>query len=90
MDLRSGECNAVSLYGLCCSVNGSVCFMCCVFDSVVNCLVKQFPICLGVFAILLLNVMGLFSVAAGALLDIPCMGVVGGRLGTGSGMVMCC
>ena len=33
-DLRSGECNVVSLYVLCCPVNGSVCFMCCVFDSV--------------------------------------------------------
>ena len=39
----------------------------------VNCLVKQFAICLGVFAILLLNVMDLFSVAGGALLDRPCM-----------------
>ena len=33
----------------------------------VNCLVKQFAICLGVFVILLLSVVG------GALLDIPCM-----------------
>ena len=32
----------------------------------VNCLVKQFAICLGVFAVLLLNVMDLFSVAVGA------------------------
>ena len=32
--LRSGECNVVSLYVLCCPVNGSVCFVCCVFDSV--------------------------------------------------------
>ena len=49
--------------------------MCCVFDSVcvVNCLVKQFTICLDVFDILLLNVMDLFSVAGGALLDRPCM-----------------
>ena len=39
----------------------------------VNCLVNQFSICLGVFAILLLNVMDLLSVVAGALLDIPCM-----------------
>ena len=31
MDLRSGECNVVSLYVLCCPVNGSVCF---VFDGV--------------------------------------------------------
>ena len=28
------ECNVVSLYVLCCHVNGSVCFVCCVFDSV--------------------------------------------------------
>ena len=39
----------------------------------VNCLVKQFAICLGVFVILLLNVMELLSVVGGALLDIPCM-----------------
>ena len=39
----------------------------------VNCLVKQFSICLGLFAILLLNVMDLFSVTGGALLDGPCM-----------------
>ena len=42
MDLRSGECNVVSLYVLCCPVNGSVC------------LLKQFAISLGVFVILLL------------------------------------
>ena len=38
-----------------------------------NCLVKQFAMCLGVVAILLLNVMGVFSVGGGALLDRPCM-----------------
>ena len=38
-----------------------------------NCLVKQFAICLGVFVILLLNVMDLLSVVGGALLDRPCM-----------------
>ena len=32
----------------------------------VNCLVKQFAMCLGVVAILLLNVMELFSVCGGA------------------------
>ena len=32
--MRSGECNVVSLYVLCCPVNGSVCFVCCVFHSV--------------------------------------------------------
>ena len=50
--------------------NESVCFVCCVF---MNCLVKQFAICLDVFVILLLNVMELLSVVGGALLDRPCM-----------------
>ena len=70
LDLRSSECDVVSLYVLCCSVNVSVCFVCCVF---VNCLVKQFEMCLGVVAILLLNVMDVFSVCGGALLDRPCI-----------------
>ena len=39
----------------------------------VNCLLKQFTICLGVVVILLLNVMEVFSVGGGALLDRPCM-----------------
>ena len=39
----------------------------------VNCLVKQFPICLGVVVILLLNVIEVFSVCGAALLDRPCM-----------------
>ena len=39
----------------------------------VNCLVTQFAMCLGVVAILLLNVMEVFTVCGGALLDRPCM-----------------
>ena len=39
----------------------------------VTCLVKQFAICLGVFVILLLNVMELLCVVGGALLNRPCM-----------------
>ena len=39
----------------------------------VNCLVKQFAMCLGVVAILLLNVMDMFSVCGGGLLDRPSM-----------------
>ena len=39
----------------------------------VNCLVKQFAMCVGVVAILLLNVMDVFSVCGGALLDRPCL-----------------
>ena len=55
LNLRSGKCNAVSLYVLCC-----------VF-------VNLFAICLGVFVILLLNVIELLSVVGVALLDRPCM-----------------
>ena len=62
LDLRSSECDVVSLYVVCCSVNVSVCFVCCVFDSVCELLVTQFAMCLGVVAILLLNVMDVFSV----------------------------
>ena len=39
----------------------------------VNCLVKQFAMCLGVVAVLLLNVMDVFRVGGSALLDRPCM-----------------
>ena len=39
----------------------------------VNCMVRQFAICLGVVVILLLNVMEVFSVGGGALLDRPRM-----------------
>ena len=84
LDLRSSECDVVSLYVVCCSVNVYVCIVrskphaeslvcvvvCCVF---VNCLVKEFAMCLGVVAILLLNVMDVFSVCGGALLDRPCI-----------------
>ena len=37
-----------------------------------SCLVKQFDICVGVVVILLLNIMVLFIVGGGALLDRPC------------------
>ena len=35
----------------------------------VNCLMKQLAMCVGVVAVLLLNVMDVFSVCGGALLD---------------------
>ena len=60
LDLRSSECDVVSLYVVCLTV-------------FVNCLVKQFAMCLSVVAVLLLNVMDVFSVCGGALLDRPCM-----------------
>ena len=47
-DLSCGDCDVISLYFMCCSVNGSVCLVCCLF---VNCLVKQFAICLSVVVI---------------------------------------
>ena len=49
-----------------------VLFVACV-TVFVNCLVKQFAMCLGVVAVLLLNVMDVCSVGGSALLDIPCM-----------------
>ena len=39
----------------------------------VNCLVQQFAMCLGVVAILLLNVMDVFSACGGTRLDRSCM-----------------
>ena len=67
--MRSDECNVVSLY-VCISLS-MVLFVLCVtcLTVFVNSLVKQFAICLGVFVILLLNVMELLSVVGGALLD---------------------
>ena len=58
---------------MCCSVNGSVCLACCVFDSVVNCLVKQLVVYLGAVVILFLNVREVFSMGGGAMLD-TCLG----------------
>ena len=58
---------------MCCSVNVSVCFVCCVLDSVCELFGEKFAMCAGVVAILLLNVMDVFSVCGGALLDRPCM-----------------
>ena len=52
-----------------CSVGVSVCLVC--LTVFVNCLVEQFA--MGVVAILLLNVMDVFSVGKGAMLDRPCM-----------------
>ena len=53
---------------MCCSVNVSVCLVCCVL---VNCLLKQFAICLGVVAVLLLNVMDVFSVGGETVYGLP-------------------
>ena len=69
------------------SPRGPMCFRCLIFNLsgpcellyvacltvFVNCLVKQYAMCVAVVAILLLNVMDVFSVCGGALLDRPCM-----------------
>ena len=58
---------------MCCSVNGSVCLVCCVFNSVCESLLKKWAICLDVVVILFLNVIEVFSVCGGDLLDRPSM-----------------
>ena len=62
---------------LCCSVNVSVCLVCCVLDSVCELFgetIRNVFVCGCCFVdVLLLNVMDGFSVGGGALLDIPCM-----------------
>ena len=68
--MSCGEYNGISLYAMCCSVNGSVCFVCCVSDSV--CELFGETIC-NTFECGCLNVMVWFSEVGGAILDIPCL-----------------
>ena len=73
---RNGVVVSVMLYPCMFSVALSMdLFVLCVacLTVFVNCFFKPFAICLGMVVILLLNVMVLFSVVGGALLDIPCM-----------------
>ena len=69
LDLSCGECDVISLDFMCFSVRSWICLSC-VF---VNGLMKQFAICWGVVVISLLNVMEVFNVDGGGLLDRPCM-----------------
>ena len=75
LDLSCSECDVMSL-------NFCVALLIYLFVLVVACLtvsvnflLKQFAMCVGVVAVLLLNVMDVFSVGGGggALLDRPCM-----------------
>ena len=71
LNLTYGECYVISLY-FCVSLLVYLFVLCVAYLTVfVNCLVKQFAMCLGAVAILLLNVMDVFSVGGGALLDRP-------------------
>ena len=65
LDLRSSECDVVSLYVALLMCLFVLCVAC--LPVFVNCLKKM---CLGVVAILLLNVMDVFSVCGGALCSI--------------------
>ena len=56
-----------------CSVNVYACLVCCVFDSVCKLFGERIRNILRVVAVLLLNVMEVFSVGGGALLHRPCM-----------------
>ena len=60
--MSCGECDIISLYCMCCSVNGSVCLVCCVFDSVCGLFGETIRNMFGVAVILLLNVLEVFSV----------------------------
>ena len=63
-------CDVISLYFMCCSVNGSVWLLCVAcLTAFVNFFVTQFAICLGVVVILLFNVMEVFCLGGCALLD---------------------
>ena len=71
--MSCSECDVISLY-FCVALLMYlfVLFVACL-TVFVNCLVKQFAMCLGVVAVLLLNVMDVFSLGGGALLDRQCM-----------------
>ena len=58
---------------MCCSVNGSVCLVCSLFDSICELFGETIRNMFGCGCYLLLNVMQVFSVCGGALLDRPCM-----------------
>ena len=66
-------CNVISLYVF--AALSMDLFILCVacLTVIVNCLEKQFAMCLSVVVILLLNVMELFSLVGGNMLDISCM-----------------
>ena len=73
MDLRSSECDVVTLYGVCWSVNVSVCFVCCVFDSVCELFGETIRNVFGRSCYFVVKCYGSVSVCDGALLDRPCM-----------------
>ena len=63
----------MSLELLCCSVNESVCLFCCVFDSVCELFGETIRNVFGCGCCFVADVMDVFSVGGGALLDRPSM-----------------
>ena len=73
LDLSFSECDVMSLYFFVSLLMYMfVLFVACL-TVIVNCLVKQFAMCLGVLTVLFCEAMDVFSVGGGALLDRPCM-----------------
>ena len=68
--MSCSECDVMSLYFLCCSVNVSDCLVCCMIDSVCELFSETIR---DVFGCGCCCVMDVFSVGGGALLDRPCM-----------------
>ena len=73
LDPSCDECDVISLYFMCCSVNGYVCLVCCVSDTICELFGYTIRNILGVVVILLLNVMEVLIVGGGALFDRSCM-----------------
>ena len=68
--MSCGECDVISLFFVCCSVNRYVCLVCCVFDSVCELLGETIRNMVGCGCYFVMEV---FSVCGGAQLDISCM-----------------
>ena len=64
MDLSCDKCDVISLYFMCCSVNGSVCLVCCILTVFVNYLVIRNICWCGCYFVV--ECYGLFSVGGGA------------------------
>ena len=69
LDTSCSECDVISLYFMCCSVNGSVCLVCCVFDNVCEMCGETICNVFGCGCYFVAECMDVFSVGGGALLD---------------------
>ena len=65
--------DVISLYFMCCSVDGPVCLVCCGSNSICELFGETICYIFGCCCYLLLNVLEVFSVGGGALFNIPGM-----------------